>query len=173
MTRGPATHLRVKRKHKTSRVQGNRNILASSESTTQPTFLTIANRNDSERAALIKPWYNIVPENEVLERCMLHYATAFQTNVDDKEGRTPKADYLSQTRPNGGLPVLYHEQFMQNYELYRITYDTLLCHEFNPRPIPRPNAHIPLKIAHVNYCGDTGGNDCAAAKDPIRRIQRF
>ena len=141
----------------------------SSESTAQPTILTMADLTDSQRAALIETRYNIVPENEVQERYRLHFATAFQTYVDDKEGKIPKADYLSQMRPNGGLAVLYNEDVMQNYKLYRITYDTLLYHEFKPSLIPRHNAHVPRKIAHVIYCGDTRAGDSAVAQDLIRK----
>ncbi len=172
MSRETVTNLRVKGKNNTNRVQGNRNTLVSSESTTKPTILTLADLTDSERAALIKTWYNIVPENEAQERYMLHFATAFLTYVDNKEGKTPRENYLSQLRPNGGLPVLYNEHVMQNYKLYCITYDTLLYHDFKPSPIPRPNAHIPLKIAHVIYCGDTRAGDRTAAQDLIRKTQR-
>ncbi len=173
MSKETATHLRVKRKHNTNRVQGNRNTLVSSESTTQPTYLTTADLTDSERAALIKTWYNIVPETEAQERYMLHFANAFQTYVDDKEGKAPNEDYLSHMRSNGGLPVLYNEHVMKNYELYPIMYDMLLYHGFKANPVPRPNAHIPLKIAQVIYCGDTRAGDRAAAQDLIRKTRRI
>ncbi len=102
---------------------------------------------------------------------MQHFATEFQTYVDYKEGKK-RADHLSQMRPNGWVPVFYNEHVMQNYELYRITHDTLLYHDFKPSLIPRPNVHIPLKFAHMIYCGDTWAGDRAAAQDMIRKAQR-